>query len=339
MKTKRVLMIIITAFFISATLLAHQVQAVAFEQFEFTIGTQYTIPAALTLPINRHTFPLVMIVQGSGDSGIDNLVGENATIRDIAHGLSNKGIATFRYAKRNGLYPEQFKLFTSETVANEYLEDALIAMESALKVPGIEGIYLLGVSMGGYLLPEIADRIEEQFSVSVDGLILCASGIGRTPAPLVMFQQIQSQMEAAGYTPDQIKAARKVWEDLAEKSLSEQTIIHPTMTAGYVYRIMASDPYSRLQKGSWDVLVIQGDADRINSARFFEELREDLQSFEQGAPRFHFELFEHINHRLMIKEYDDLYTDLLKKGTVEPDIIQTIVQWIFTNKTKIQGER
>ncbi len=339
MKIKRVLMMIVITFFISDALLANQAQWDAFEQFEFTIGTQYPLPAALTLPTDRNTFPLVLIVQGSGDSGIDNLVGENATIRDIAHGLSYKGIATFRYAKRNGLYPEQFKLFTSETVDKEYLEDALIAMESAQKVPGVEGIYLLGVSMGGYLLPEIADLIEEQFSISVDGLILCASGIGRTPAPLVMFQQIQSQMEATGYTADQIKAARKVWEDVAEKRLSIQTIIHPAMTAGYVYRIMDSDPYVRLKSGTYPVLVIQGDADRINSARFFEEMREDLQVPQQVTSRFQFELFEHINHRLMKKEFDDLYTDLLKKGIVEPDIIQTIVQWIFTNNNQIQGER
>ncbi|HRW34326.1 MAG TPA: alpha/beta hydrolase [Thermotogota bacterium] len=338
MKRQMILMMIIIILSVSAALCTNLVQPHAFEQFEFTIGTQYIIPAALTIPKDRDSFPLVVIVQGSGDSGIDNLVGENATIKDIAHGLSDKGIATFRYAKRNGLYPEQFKLFTSETVEKEYMEDALIAMDSALRIPGVESVYLLGVSMGGYLLPEIADRIEERFSLSIEGLILCASGIGRTPAPLVMFQQIQSQMEAAGYTPEQIIAARQVWEDIAENRLSEQTIIHPTMTAGYVYRIMVSDPYSRLKKNSWDVLVLQGDADRINSARFFEEMREDLESSEQGTSRFHFELFEQINHRLMKKEYDDLYTDLVKKGTVDPQIIQTIVQWVHTHEEK-KGEK
>lgn len=270
-----------------------------------------------------------MIIQGSGDSGIDNLVGENATIKDLAHGLSNNGIATFRYAKRNGLYPQDFQLFIGETVEKEYLEDALIAMESALKVPGVDEIYLLGVSMGGYLLPEIADLLEEKFDVTINGLILCASGITGTPAPLVMFEQIRYQMETTGFTEEQIKASRKVWEDISLKEVNEKSVIHPNMTIGYVYRIMASDPYSRLKDTSSRVLVIQGDADRINAAKFFEEFKKDFDSENNENGQFEFVLFPGINHRLMVKEYEDLYTDLLKKGVVDPKIIEVIVEWIY----------
>ena len=300
-----------------------------FEQFEFTIGNEYSLPAALTMPKDQDSFPLVMIIQGSGDSGIDNIVGENATIKDIAHGLSNNGIATFRYAKRNGLYPKDFQLFTGETVEKEYLEDALIAMESVLKVPGVEEIYLLGVSMGGYLLPEIADLLEERFDLTINGLILCASGIARTPAPLVMFEQIKYQMETTGFTKEQIKASRKVWEDISLKKLSEKTVIHPNMTAGYVYRIMASDPYSRLKNTTSRVLVIQGDADRINAAKFYNEFKEDFDSKNNENRQFEFVLFPAINHRLMVKKHEDLYTDLLKKGVVDPKIIKVIVDWIY----------
>ncbi len=299
-----------------------------FEQFEFTIGNAYPIPASLTIPKEKANFPLVMIIQGSGDSGIDNVVGENATIKDIANGLSKNGIATFRYAKRNGLYPEDFRLFTGETVEKEYLEDALIAMESILKVPGVDQIYLLGVSMGAYLLPEIADLLKEKFDITMNGLILCASGIARTPAPLVMFEQIRHQMEATGYNEEQIKASRKVWEDISLKKLNNKTVIHPSMTAGYVYRIMASDPYTRLKNTNSRVLVIQGDDDRINAAKFYEEFKDDFDSEDVESSRFVFILFKGVNHRLMKKEYEDLYTDLTKKGVVEPKIIEVISNWI-----------
>src|SRR6056297_1025672 len=299
-----------------------------FEQFDFEIGNAYKIPAALTIPADTEDFPLVMIVQGSGEAGIDNLVGENATIKDIAHGLSANGIATFRYAKRNGLYPQDFKLFTSETLSKEYLEDAQIAMETVLKVPGVKGIYLLGVSMGGYLLPEIADLLEEKYSISIDGLILCASGIAKTPAPLVMFEQIKYQMEAMGFSQEQISASKKTWEDLSEKKLNEKAVIHPTMTAGYVYRIMESDPYFRLKNTNASVLVIQGDADRINSAKFFQEFKRDFKDENDQKNQFEFMLFPEVNHRLMIKEYEDLYTDLMKKGVVDPQIVDSIVEWI-----------
>ena len=305
--------------------------AFGFEQFDFEIGSAYKIPAALTIPRDQDSFPVVMIIQGSGDSGIDNVVGENATIRDIAHGLSTNGIATFRYAKRNGLYPQDFKLFTSETVSKEYLEDAQIAMETVLKVPGVKEIYLLGVSMGGYLLPEIADLLEEKYSISIDGLILCASGIAKTPAPLVMFEQIKYQMEATGYSQEQISASKKTWEDLSEKKLNEKAVIHPNMTAGYVYRIMESESYSRLKNTNASVLVIQGDADRINSDKFFHEFKRDFEDEPAQKSRFKFLLFSEVNHRLMKKEYEDLYTDLLKKGVVDPRIVESIVEWIKNN--------
>ena len=312
------------------------ISAFGFEQFEFTMGNEYKIPAALTIPKDKETFPLVMIVQGSGEAGIDNVVGENATIRDIAYELSKNGIATFRYAKRNGLYPEDFKLFTSETLKMEYLEDAQIAMESVLKVPGVKEIYLLGLSMGGYILPEIADLLEARFDISIRGLILCASGIAKTPAPLVMFEQIKYQMETMGFSQEQIMASKKTWEELCENKLNEKTVIHPTMTAGYVYSIMKSDPYSRLKNADSKVLVIQGDADRINAVKFFHEFKRDFKDKNDQKAQFEFMLFSEVNHRLMIKEYDDLYTDLMKKGVVDPRIIEGIVEWIKSTEEALE---
>jgi len=299
-----------------------------FEQFEFTIGNEFPLPAALTIPKAQDSFPLVMIIQGSGESGIDNFVGENATIKDLAHGLSRNGIATFRYAKRNGIYPEDFQLFTSETVEKEYLEDSVIAMESVLKVPGVDQIYLLGVSMGGYLLPEIAELLENRFDITFKGMILCASGIANTPAPLVMFEQIRYQMVTTGFSEEQITASRKVWEDISLKKLNEKTVIHPNMTAGYVYRIMASDPYSRLRNTISKVLVIQGEADRINAAKFFMEFKEDFGTEDGENRNFKFVLLPGINHRLMKKEFEDLYSDLLKKGVVDTQIIEIISEWV-----------
>ena len=317
---KRILIIILFAFTI--------ITVFGFEQFEFTIGNEYIIPAALTIPKEKETFPLVMIVQGSGETGIDNVVGENATIRDIAYGLSKNGIATFRYGKRNGLYPNDFKIFTYETVKMEYLEDAEIAMETVLKVPGVEEIYLLGVSMGGYLLPEIADLLEEKYPITIKGLILCASGIAKTPAPLVMFEQIKYQMEGMGFSQEEILFSKKTWENLSLRLLNENFVIHPTMTAGYVYRIMESDPYSRLRSANSKVLVIQGDADRINSSKFYHEFKRDFEDENDQKNQFEFMLFPEVNHRLMIKEYEDLYTDLTKKGVVDPQIVGSIVEWI-----------
>ena len=101
---KQILLITLILISIFAFAEAPYVDLNKFQQFEFTIGSEYILPAAVTIPVGLASFPLVLIVQGSGEAGIDNLVGDNATIRDIAQGLSSNGIATFRNAKRNGIY-------------------------------------------------------------------------------------------------------------------------------------------------------------------------------------------------------------------------------------------
>lgn len=322
---KQILLITLILISIFAFAEAPYVDLNKFQQFEFTIGSEYILPAAVTIPVGLSSFPLVLIVQGSGEAGIDNLVGDNATIRDIAQGLSANGIATFRNAKRNGIYRDEFETFDYESVDAEFVEDALNAFESARKVPGVDGIFLLGVSMGGYMLPEIADRIAETYGQKVDGLILCASGIGRTPAPLVMFEQIRGQMQLAGYAEEQIKESEQVWQSVANRTIGGTIMIHPSMQASYVYRIMDSDAYGRLQATELPVLVLQGNADRFNYPVFFEELKEDFGDKEN----LFFRLYENINHRLMQKEYDDLYADLFKKGYVAEAIINDIVEFVL----------
>ena len=57
---------------ISISILANASYVVTdkFEQFEFTIGTKYILPAALTIPTDSAVFPIVMIIQGSGEAGM-----------------------------------------------------------------------------------------------------------------------------------------------------------------------------------------------------------------------------------------------------------------------------
>ena len=73
-----------------------------FKEDKFTIESgDYKLPAVMTYPKHGDKFPVVILVHGSGPNDKDGTIGPNKPLRDLAHGLAQKGIASFRYDKRN----------------------------------------------------------------------------------------------------------------------------------------------------------------------------------------------------------------------------------------------
>ncbi len=123
-----------------------------------------------TSPKNASSFPVVIMVHGSGPSDMDETVGPNKPFKDLAAGLAAKGIGSIRYVKRSMIYPRLFnKAFT---VKEEVIDDALSAISLANTLPGVNKsqIYLLGHSLGGMLAPRIAT-----FAPTLNGIILAAA--------------------------------------------------------------------------------------------------------------------------------------------------------------------
>ncbi|MCF8453877.1 MAG: DUF3887 domain-containing protein [Pedobacter sp.] len=123
-----------------------------------------------TSPKNSSSFPVVIMVHGSGPSDMDETVGPNKPFKDLAAGLAAKGIGSIRYVKRSMVYPRSFnKAFT---VKEETIDDALSAITLASTLPGVNKsqIYLLGHSLGGMLAPRIAT-----LAPSLNGIILAAA--------------------------------------------------------------------------------------------------------------------------------------------------------------------
>ena len=53
--------------------------------------------------------PVVILVHGSGPSNMDEFMGPNAPFRDLAEGLSRRGVAVLRYDKRTFVCPQFFE--------------------------------------------------------------------------------------------------------------------------------------------------------------------------------------------------------------------------------------
>jgi uncharacterized protein len=135
------------------------------------------LPATLTLPNGTGPFPALVLVPGSPPVDQDVTVGPNKIFKDIAFGLATRGIAVLRYSKRthqfgSGLGGGDFSSFS---IREDLADDAHAAV--ALLGRRIEidhqRIYVLGHSLGGLVVPQIA-----RDNPQVAGIILMGAPSG-----------------------------------------------------------------------------------------------------------------------------------------------------------------
>ena len=130
-----------------------------FREQEVTVGagTEWTLPATLTLPTGTGPFPAVVLIHGSGPNDRDETIGPNKPFQDLAQGLASQGIAVLRYDKRTRVHPGKVTALQNFTVKEETTDDALAAVALLRKTQEIDQkrIFVLGHSLGGMLIPRI----------------------------------------------------------------------------------------------------------------------------------------------------------------------------------------
>jgi len=120
--------------------------------------TNYPLNGILAIPDGTNgLLPAVVLVHGSGPSNMDEKVENITPFKDLAQGLSEKGIAVLRYNKRTFVYGKQMKTDTGLSVREETIEDAILAADFLRKDIRIDSnkMFILGHSMGGMLAPRI----------------------------------------------------------------------------------------------------------------------------------------------------------------------------------------
>ena len=130
----------------------------AFHTSEVVIGDDaWKLGGTLLLPAGKPPFAGVVLVHGPGPNDRDETIYSNKVFADIAEGLASRGIAVLRYDKRTKVYAKQMSEM-NYTVWQETVEDAVRAASLLRRQPGVDPsrVYVLGHSLGGYLLPRIA---------------------------------------------------------------------------------------------------------------------------------------------------------------------------------------
>lgn len=130
------------------------------KELTFSADSAYPLTGTLTLPNKEGNYPVVVLVHGSGPLDRDETVYNTKFFRDIAYGLAERGIATFRYDKRTFTYAEELTGSTTLTLDEEVIDDALAAIRLMGTTAQINKnqVYVLGHSLGAMLVPMLNEK-------------------------------------------------------------------------------------------------------------------------------------------------------------------------------------
>lgn len=289
--------------------------ATVFNEKDFSINHgKIVLPGTLTLPKRAEgNLPVVILVHGSGPQDRDETLGPNKPFRDLAHALAAQGIAVLRYDKRTKVYGAEFKTVSNGQVNydTETVDDAVQAIRQISQMPGInpQRIYVLGHSLGGMLLP----RIAEKSAVHLAGLIGMAASA--RPMEEMLDSQLSYIAEKQG-TPEK-EIAKKVAEAKAQlmKSIPEE----------YSRFHQAHQPLKSVrQLKNQRMLFLQGGHD-------YQVTETDLNLWKKataGNDKAEFAFFEQCDHLMRKLPQKAVPQDYLQPGTMDAEVLQTIVRFI-----------
>ena len=267
-------------------------------------GTEYPLNGLLTLPDGAASpLPAVVMVHGSGPSNMDEKVMKLTPFKDLAEGLSKRGVASVRYDKRTFVHGRKMAK-TCPTVKEETIDDALLAVALLKKDPRIdpERIYILGHSMGAMLAP----RIDAEGG-DVKGLILMAG----TPCRLeeVVLRQLK---QSSGGNPILKRIIGLEYRIFAKKfdglyqmpdEEAKKKKFAGNLSLYYFKEMGQKTAADYLLESRKPALILQGGKDfQVLAEDDFRRFRELLAGRENTI----FRLYPDLNHIFVKGIYDDI---------------------------------
>lgn len=280
----------------------------------------YELPGILTIPRDKESFPLVIFVHGSGPNDHDESIGPNKPFKDLAIGLASLGIASLRYDKRTFVYKEQDDFITPE---QETIEDARSAVNLALQTNGVSSVFILGHSLGAYLLPRIATGQK-----NLEGIIMMA-GNARPLEDLILEQMdyLTSQGGINGEAQQKMEEIRKQIDQVKDKTLTEDAMrenLPLGIPASYWLYLRKYDPVKTMKKLKLPVFLLQGERDYQVTMKDYEIWQKALS----GKKHVSLKSYRKLNHLFMEGEGKSVPEEYNKPSHIPFYVIQDIAEWI-----------
>lgn len=268
------------------------------------------LPGTLTIPKGPGPFPAVLLIHGSGPHDRDETIGPNHPFKDIAEGLSTRGIIVLRYDKRTFVHSVRIG-----TVDAEVIDDAEAAIDLLRSRADVakDRIYIIGHSLGAELAPEIAKR-----AWPVAGLIMLAPA-GRKIEQVIV-QQVRFLKQAS--PTEMIAIERKADEISQHKMPPDENFMGAP--ASYFYDLDNRDEVAIARTLGVPILILHGTRD-------YQVLDDDIHIWQkglQGVANVKVEELPNLNHLFMKAEGAPGPAEYQVPGHVAVEVIDAIVRFI-----------
>ena len=297
-----------------------------FEEIEMHIPTaDVNLQAKLTIPKEGDNFPVVILVHGSGPNDMDETIGPNKVFRDLAWGLSSKGIAVLRYNKRTLNHASTINLncFTMKEKAEE---DVHFAVKLAKTIDKIDQdrIIVLGHSLGGLAAPRIAKNNDD-----IDGIIIMAAN-SRKLYDIIehQYDYLFSLQKTTEEMQEHLKFAKQKLQKIREGDFDETTPASELMiwNACFWQDIKEYDQIETAAQISQPIYILQGERDYQIPMREFYGWRSGLGRKQNAS----FKWYPGLNHLFIYgtgKSTPDEYSLI---GNVSEEVVNDIAEWVLS---------
>jgi len=249
------------------------------------------LPGLLTVQTGNGPFPAVVLVHGSGPQDEDETIGPNKPFRDLAQGLSSRGVMVLRYQKRTMKYgPDSVDKGAAFTVQDETVADAVSAARLLLARKDVSGVVVVGHSLGGNMIVRIGRQLPE-----ASGLVSLAGSV--SPLEDLMVAQVKYISSIKEPTPEEKTALQGIL-DVAAQAKTVKADSAPLMgvPASYWLDLRGYNPATDGATLKQPMLLLQGGRDYQVPPTELEKWKAGLKSKSNAE----YKTYPSLNH-LFIK--------------------------------------
>ena len=267
--------------------------------------------------------PIVLLIAGSGPTDMDGNTNsggfsmKNKSLKLLAEGLAQRGIATLRIDKRGIASSSAATKKERDLRFEDYVTDVQGWIDRLSEDSRFSDVFVLGHSEGSLI-----GMLASVDNPKVKGFISLA-GAGR-PAYDIIEEQLSGQPAEVRHLVKSINDSLKAGKEVSNIPMGLMALfrpsVHPYLISWYRY-----NPQEVIAKLRQPVLIIQGDKD-------VQVSEEDAKLLEQSLPKAQFQILKDMNHVLKTCESVDMQVQQATYANpdlpVQEDLLITIEKFV-----------
>lgn len=276
---------------------------------------------------SKQKSPCAIFVHGSGAHDRDETIGPNKPFRDLAQGLAQKGIVSFRYDKRGYDYIKLNKTqIDSIDLYTEVIYDAIEAIKAAKKISFIDSnrIYVIGHSLGAMCAPRIAELYP-----SLKGIILMAGPSGNlidiVPEQIEYMANLDDTISnAESFQINQIKWQVEKTKSSYKNDKTPKGLLLLGQSAKYWRSIINYNQLETALKLSLPIYIINGERDYQVNLKEFNRWKLQLASKSNVS----YQLYPKLNHLFLEGDGKPNPSEYNTPGHIPQYVIDDLAEFI-----------